>query len=228
MCQCAFFVEQKMGIIYQVHIRSLSVHDKSKVNLEPLYEDSETDKEPWNKRLRAYYDESRLNIVKVLQLIKHHPCTRSGYSMLNLKLEEDSDVLSFSNNACDRRGDTIYEITFYNYFGKEIEFQSKKIECENNRFMILVPPEATSFKYVIRNAHNEEEEGYDVWHFFNYRNFCSSCLNCYCAEHEEAKSDEDPEDKPPEDDFKDSDDEDDATVNDNEEDDDDDADDDDA
>jgi hypothetical protein len=175
-----------MGIIYQITIRCFLVFDKTKVNCNPIYEKDYYDssvkfEETWEKRLSDYYTASKANLQKILGVYKHDPCCRSGYSITNLLIPSQTDVLAVSNNACDRRGTTVYEFLFYNIYGHEIGFKKVSVQCEENRFMIIVPEDAHTFRCGIYNEADGRQDGYDQIHFFDHGRLCQTCENCSCC-----------------------------------------------
>ena len=136
-----------MGISYQVRIRCLRVIDLRKVNVHVLHaEESVT----WKDRLKAYYDELNPNVESIQYCYKHETTHKSYYTMANLQIpywyssQSRPNVLAFSNNALDRRGNTLYTTVFYDTEGSVVEKIKNISPHEENRFMIHVPKEAYS------------------------------------------------------------------------------------
>jgi hypothetical protein len=160
-----------MGIIYQVKIRCLKVKDVSKVDLTVV---SEGDvREPhcstaFKERLKTYIAASKENIESVLMVYDHDPGWKRDYTITNLYVPPDTNVLAFGNDACDRYGpDRYYDVKFYNFNKDLIEKKKVKAYSERNNFMLLVPPNTFFIKYVI---------GDYAMHSFE---FGPKCYKCY-------------------------------------------------
>ena len=142
-----------MGIIYQVKIRCFKVKDVSKVDLNVV---SEGDvREPnystaFKERLKTYIAASKENIESVLMVYDHDPGCKRDYTITNLYVPPDTNVLAFGNDACDRYGPhQYYDVKFYNFDKNLLEKKTVRAYSERNNFMLLVPPSTFFIEYVI-------------------------------------------------------------------------------
>ena len=158
-----------MGIIYQVKIRCFKVKDVSKVDLNVLSEDDKVFNitETYNKLLQPYYAASKKNIESVLMVYNHDPDSKHDYTLTNIYIPPETNVIAFGNNACDRRGpNQNYYVKFYNFEKKLIEKKEICAQSERNNFMVLVPPKTFFIEYVI---------GDYAYHSFAFGPHCYRC-----------------------------------------------------
>ena len=85
-----------MGIIYQFAIRFLKVKNISKVNTRCV---SENDKD-----FDDYLIKAKDNRVSKLKQVSLDPSVKRSYVVKDITIPEGTDVITFGNNACDRRG----------------------------------------------------------------------------------------------------------------------------
>ena len=108
-----------MGIIYQCKIRCFKVKDTTKVNLKPIQFRLG---KSWKVKFQQYCAASKENIEEVLAVYRHYPDTKRGHLIVNIPIPDRTNVIAFSNNACDRLDITnIYKITFFDKDKKEVE-----------------------------------------------------------------------------------------------------------
>ena len=188
-----------MGIIFQVFIRCLRVYDIDKVNTSLIHAGEQ---ETWKVRLDEYYAESTKNLECLVRIYKHNPECRSYYSMVDVLLpgwysdKIKPHVLSFSNNACDRRGDTLYTVSFFDNYGKLLVTEKIISPDEENRFMLRIPEKAATFNYRISPSWDDTYwDTFNELHFYNRSTKCFTCCDCYCTKHHlrDTESESDPD-----------------------------------
>ena len=168
-----------MGIIYQCKIRCFKVKDTTKVNLKPIQFRLG---KSWKVKFQQYCAASKENIEEVLAVYRHYPDTKRGHLIVNIPIPDRTNVIAFSNNACDRLDITnIYKITFFDKDKKEVGRKSMVTKEERNNFMVLCPDQTRSINYEIND--DEFYSGYyRRIHSFDFNTFCDNCGPCSTPE----------------------------------------------
>jgi hypothetical protein len=162
-----------MGLIYIVQINCLLVK-----NYHLLDERRVVVKKgnifDYNNDVKQYCKELKKNLLFAPRIYRHKNVFENGYSMVNLKIPQDSNVLSFRNSTQDNvhYGSTSYQVDFYNVLGNQVKCVKLDLDREENRFTVKIPSSSYSFRYVI-----DSESGYKKTpHFFDYEE--GTCLTC--------------------------------------------------
>jgi len=154
-----------MGIIYHCVIRCFKVKNVEEVDLTVVSDEDKSQKE----YLTKYFQKAKANVVEKLAEYKHHPGFKNGHKILNLKVPKQSNMIAFSNSACDQYGGSFYFVHFFDQERKLIETKYVDHEKEKNNFMLLVPENTYSIDYEINDY------GATADHDFNFGKRCQSC-----------------------------------------------------
>jgi len=116
----------KMTIIYSVTIRALKVKDLNAVDTSVAEERSS----------HEYRKAAIANKTDKLKTVAIEGQSKGELDVFDCKIPEDTEVLAFTNSACEEIGPHRYLVV--------INGQRFYKECRtsNNRFMIIVPPPA--------------------------------------------------------------------------------------
>ena len=128
-----------MGIIYQFAIRFIKVKDISKVDLTIVSTEDEKNDEAFKDHLIK----AKENLLLKLKEISLDPGGKKCYDVEGLNVPEGTEVITFGNDACDRRGGCYYEIYFHYEYAEDDYMEHAFGDVERNRFMII-PKTCTS------------------------------------------------------------------------------------
>ena len=118
-----------MGIIYQFAIRFIKVKDISKVDKRCVKcEDDD---------FEDYLIKAKENCATKLKEVSLSPNSKRSYIVENILIPEGTEVITFGNNACDRRGGCTYEVHIHYHDTKENYSEYVGSADERNRFMII-------------------------------------------------------------------------------------------
>ena len=123
-----------MGIYYQFAIRFITVKDITKVDKRciPSTDDNDNDDD-----FTDYLTNAKENVATKLKEVSFDSGTKNAYTVENITVPEGTEVITFGNNACDRRGGVYYEI-YFNYQDESDDYvEYRGTTNERNRFMII-------------------------------------------------------------------------------------------
>ena len=144
---------EKMGIIYHASLNFFKVKDVSKVDqkmiltrllsdsdIEFLGELGESDVEGLAdpKEVNDYMERSKANIEQKLRTVKIIGVSKGTLIVENCYIPRGTNVISFSNNACDEYSEHWYVATFY-YHHSAPKTCMRTFHCPQNRFMMVLP-----------------------------------------------------------------------------------------
>ena len=144
---------EKMGIIYHASLNFFKVKDVSKVDkrmiltrllsdsdIEFLGELGESDVEGLGdpKEINDYMERSKANIEQKLRTVKIIGVSKGTLIVENCYIPRGTNVISFSNNACDEFSEHWYVATFY-YHHSAPKTCMRTFHCPQNRFMMVLP-----------------------------------------------------------------------------------------
>ena len=139
-----------MGIIYQFAIRFITVKNVVKVDERCVCEKDDN--------FEDYLVKAKENRSVKLKEVSFDPDAKQGYRVVDISIPEGTQVITFGNDACDRRGGCCYQINFY-YHNETYNYSvDVRSVSERNRFMIIAE--------VINNSLPEKmdyEIGYDAY-----------------------------------------------------------------
>ena len=118
-----------MGIIYQFAIRFIQVLDILKVDTEVVTSE--------DQHFDTYLDTAKHNRHRKLKEVSLSPGGKRPYVVEGIEVPEGTEVITFGNDACDRRGGCGYEILFYYEDSTEDYSEDILADVERNRFMIV-------------------------------------------------------------------------------------------
>ena len=151
-----------MGVIYyQFAMRFIKVKDLDKVDLSVTTSNDDN--------FDDYLEKAKENRLSKLKEVSVDPGAEGSYTVKCITIPEGTQVVTFGNDACDRRGGCGYKITFHYEDEKDNYSEYVNADVERNRFMLVPKRRNSSLLFLDYLIDYEKDKTSSIRTFYKFR-----------------------------------------------------------